>query len=290
VTLTFDEPFPELWISLLREDTPDRFCVTYPDRLYKQFTTPHPSRPEYGAYQNGCSIIVLPETFEEYWAPMVGHHTDHEVRRAKKAGYSFAIIDRDRYLDDIYEINTSLDERQGVPMSDGYRQRVEPFGPLPHFGCPRHQLRTYGVLKEDRLVAYTWVYQCGEMCLYSQILGHGEHLRFGIMRLLLTESVRDLIAVAGTKYAMYNMHDSGTEGLRFFKERLGFRPYWVNWQLAHEPVPARTYVPVQKPAARPTAGRTGIVRRAIRRLRRDGPVDVGRDILRRIGVTRSDSS
>jgi hypothetical protein len=279
--LAFTEPFPELTISLMRGDTPDPECVALPERWYARFTTPHPTHPEYGTYQNGCSIIVLPNTFEEYWAPMVGHHTDHEVRRARNAGYRFEIVDRDRYRDDIYDINTSLEERQGRPMAERYTKRLEPYGHTT-YTCPRHQLRTYGVLKDDRLVAYTWVIVMGEMCLFSTILGHGDHLRFGIMRLLVTEALRDIIALGHTKYAMYATHDSGTEGLRFFKERLGFRPYWVNWQLAHEPVAPRTYVPRQTPAA----SRGPIVRRAIRRLRRDGPVGVARHVLTRIGGGR----
>lgn len=281
MTLASGEPFPELTISLMRGDTPDPECVALPERWYARFTEPHPRHPEYGTYQNGCSIIVLPKTFEEYWAPMVGHHTDHEVRRATKAGYRFEFVDRDRYRDDIYEINTSLEERQGRPMAERYTKPLEPYGPL-QYTCPRHQLRTYGVLKGEHLVAYTWVILIGEMCLFSTILGHGEHLRFGIMRLLVTEALRDIMGIGETRYAMYATHDSGTEGLRFFKERLGFRPYWVNWQLAHEPVAGRPVLPVR----RPVAPRPGIVRRAIRRLRRDGPVDVGRHVLKRLGGAR----
>jgi hypothetical protein len=221
---------PELTISFLRADTADPACIELADSLYEKFTAPHPRRPEVGAYQDGCSILTLPATFEEYWEGAAGYGTRRKVRKAQKEGYSFAIIDRDQYLDDIFAINTSMSERQGKEMTEHYQERPGPFGPPPDYTCPRHQIRTYGVLKDGHLVAYTWLYQVGEMCLFSTILGHGDHLTAGVMYLLVAESVRDVMAVAGTKDAMYNMHQSGTDGLRFFKEQMGFRSHWVNWQ------------------------------------------------------------
>ena len=277
-------PDPRLTISFLRGDTPDPACIELADSLYDKFTAPHPRRPEIGAYQDGCSILVLPPTFEEYWEGPAGYGTRRKVRKAEKTGYTFGVIDRDQYLDDIFAINTSMSERQGKEMTDRYRERPAPFGPLPDYGCPRHQIRTYGVLKDGHLVAYTWLYQVGEMCLYSTILGHGEHLNAGVMYLLVAETLRDVIATAGTKYAMYNMHQSGTEGLRFFKEQMGFRSHWVDWQRADEPAFTGTppevvaalkakapAAPASRSAAAPmTVGRIarGLVRRARRVLDR----------------------
>jgi hypothetical protein len=221
---------PELTISFLRADTPDPACRQLADDLYEKFTAPHPRRPEVGAYQDGASILVLPPTFEEYWNGAAGYGTRRKVRKAEKEGYTFGLIDRDAYLDDLFAINTSLPERQGRAMKEPYRARPGPFGPLPEFTCARHQIRTYGVLKDGHLVAYTWLYQVGEMCLFSTILGHGDHLNNGVMYLQIAKTLEDIIAVAGTRYAMYNMHQSGSEGLRFFKEQMGFASHWVNWQ------------------------------------------------------------
>jgi len=258
------EPYPELTISFLRADTADEHCALLADDLYEKFTAPHRQHPEYGAYQNGCSILVLPATFDEYWAGPAGYATRRKVRKALKEGYTFGVIDRDAYLDDIFAINTSMEERQGRAMTESYRKRPDPFGPLPDYGCPRHQIRTYGVLFDGHLVAYTWLYQVGEMCLFSTILGHGEHLNAGIMYLLIAETLRDVISSAGTRYAMYNMHVSGTEGLRFFKEQMGFAAYWVDWQRDKEqPLPRRPVA--AKPVPRGlTPGR--IVRGVARRL------------------------
>jgi hypothetical protein len=220
---------PSLAISFLRGDTADPHCVQYPDRFYGQFTAPSARDPRVGRYENGCSILVTPGTFEEYWGSPHAYWMRQKVRRAGKDGYVFAGIERNEYLDDIHAVNTSMAERQGRPMAEAYRVRPEAQSPLPEFPCPRHALRRYGVLRDGHLYAYAWVYVIGEMCLFSTILGHGEHMKSGIMSLLVAEAVRDLMTSAGLRYAMYNLHASGTDGLRFFKEQMGFEPYHVDW-------------------------------------------------------------
>ncbi len=223
-------PWPPLTISFLRGDTPAPHCTSYPDRFHAQFTAPSARDPRVGRYEDGCSILAMPATYEEYWGSPHAYWMRQKVRRSMRDGYVFAQIERDEYLDDIHAINTSMSERQGRPMSEAYRERPAPQGPLPTFPCPRHALRRYGVLRDDgHLYAYAWVYVVGEMCLFSTILGHGDHMRSGIMSLLVAEAVRDLMATAGLRYAMYNLHASGTDGLRFFKEQMGFVPYRVTW-------------------------------------------------------------
>jgi hypothetical protein len=88
------------------------------------------------------------------------------------------------------------------------------------------------VLREGKLYAYSFVRQCGEMMLFSRILGHGDFMADGIMQLLVFEAVKDLHEHSGTQWAVYHLHDSGTEGLQFFKRKMGFRGVRVRWQLA----------------------------------------------------------
>jgi hypothetical protein len=230
---------PRLTIDLQAADTPDRYCVEYVDWLYPRYTAYVGNQfPGYSRLGTGTSVAVLPPTYAE-WFEQVGYYTRRKVRRAEKRGYTFAPIDRDRYLADIHEINTSLEERQGRPMDEKYQREVKPFGPLPQQPCPRHRLCTYGVLLDGKLVAYTWVYQTGEMFLLSTILGHGDHLSNGTMYLLIAGVIKDLLETADAKYAVYERHWSGTEGLRFFKEQMGFRPYLVGWLRGDELPPTR---------------------------------------------------
>jgi hypothetical protein len=224
-------PIGSLTISFARRDTPAPTCAAYADKLYEQFTAPSRNDPRIGSYEDGCSIFMTPSTFEDYFGSPHAYWMRQKIRRAQRDGYSFAHIDRDQYLDDIFEINTSMPVRQGRPMAESYQRRPAPFGPLPDYSCLHHRIRTYGVLKDGHLVAYSWVYMVGEMCLFSTILGHGDHLKSGMMSLLVAEAAHDLMDSSGLKYAMYNMHDSGSEGLRFFKEQMGFAPYRVSWMM-----------------------------------------------------------
>lgn len=172
-----------------------------------------------------CSVLAIPRSIDE-WLSV--HRTCRKrVLRAVRKGYRFETILRHEHADGIYAINTSLPERQGRPMSDGYRQRPSE-SPLPAYACDRHAIHTYGVLLGDTLVAYLWMYRAGELALVSSILGHADHLDDGVMYLLMAGALEQEIA-AGTGFVTYNRHDSGTDGLRFFKERCGFEERQVKW-------------------------------------------------------------
>ena len=270
--------YPTLTISFLRGDAEDPHCVQYPDRFYAQFTEPSTRDPRIGRYEDGCSILVVPATFDAYWGSPAARWMRQKVRGAGRAGYRFAHIAREDYLDDIYAINTSMPERQGRPMAEAYLHRPAPQRPLPDFPCAHHALRGYGVLRDGHLYAYAWVYVIGEMCLFSTILGHGEHMKAGIMSLLIVEAVRDLMTTADLRFAMYNLHASGGDGLRFFKEQMGFQPYRVTWTMGdgtdeeRRAARARAAEAARRsaPWVRRTGERTGmeaLLRRLARRLR-----------------------
>jgi hypothetical protein len=76
-------------------------------------------------------------------------------------------------------------------------------------------------------VAYLWLYRSGELALVSSILGHGGYLRDDIMYLLM-KGVIDAEAPHGG-FLVYNRHDSGTDGLRYYKDRCGFKETAVEW-------------------------------------------------------------
>lgn len=177
-----------------------------------------------GGYGHRASGLVLGD-HTEYLAT---HRTARKrAQHARNLGYRFATIDRQEHAEDVYAINTSTPERQGRRMSDGYWQRPV-FGPNPVL-CERHHVYTYGVLRDDRLDAYLWLYRVGDLAMVSSILGHAYRLRDDIMWLLATETLREQAEIGGV--AFYNLHASGTDGLRYFKERLGFRPMEIQWTL-----------------------------------------------------------
>lgn len=181
-----------------------------------------------GNYDFPASVLPLTDA-SEYLA---AHRTARKrAAHARRLGYSHARISRADHGDDIYAINTSTPVRQGRPMAAGYLER-QTFTRLADYACPRHRINEYGVFtSKRRLVGYLILYVCGDLAMISQILGHAAHLADDIMYLLATQSLLDAVEESGPLTCFYNRHDSGTDGLRYFKERLGFQPARVTWTL-----------------------------------------------------------
>jgi hypothetical protein len=172
-----------------------------------------------------CSVMPLLPV--DVWRDT--HRTARKrADRAERRGYTFSSIRRHERVDEIHAINTSAPERQGRPMTASYLERPSD-SPLPDYPCPRHRITTYGVKAADgTLVAYLSLYRVGQLALVSQILGHADHLENEVMY-LLWEGLVEAESADLDGYLVYNRHDSGTDGLRFFKERVGLAPIEVRW-------------------------------------------------------------
>jgi hypothetical protein len=175
-----------------------------------------------GGYKTGHSLLTL-----QNYRP--GELTRRRVKKAVTLGYQCRMFARGEFTDDIYAIHTSMEKRQGRPMSGAYLER-QVYSSLPEYPCGRHSVRTLGVFLETTLVAYLFWYIVGDFAHASQLLGHGDHLENGVMYLLFLTAIGEAQENGATVFG-YNLHKSGTDGLRFFKERLGFRPTDVEWVL-----------------------------------------------------------
>lgn len=202
----------------LEIDCPHEICRRFSSPLYEQMSEERFSR---------CAAMPLPADMDE-WA--AGHRTARKrANRAERRGYTFHVVRREEHSDELYEINTSAERRQGRPMSESYTKRYE-YSPLPDYPCERHQVRTYGVKAPDgKLVAYLWLYVAGQLRLCSSIIGHAAHLENEVMYLLFrgmleTETERDPDGVV-----VYHTWDNGKDGLRFYKERVGLRDTPIGW-------------------------------------------------------------
>lgn len=202
-------------IRLGRDCCRSPHCAPLAERTLAQLDTPR--------YSRGCSVLALP--FED-----AAHRTARKrAAAAERNGYTFVEIRREHHELDIFDINTSAPERQGRPMSETYRRRPD-VSPLPEYTCPRHAIKTYGVLDaRGHLRAYTWLHRVGDLAMFSTILGHADHLDRHVMYLLVRGTLASE-AEAGPGYGWYNLHSSGTPGLRWFKERFGFRATNVRWE------------------------------------------------------------
>lgn len=148
----------------------------------------------------------------------------NRYRYSIKAGYESRMItweDRNNYLNDIYEVNTSAPVRQGREMSEGYKKQPERYSGVMH-ECPHHYVRFIGCFKDGKLVGYISAHFCGEMAAASQILGHAAHLKHGIMLNLWVKFIEECMARRITT-VVYSRWKDGTDGLKYWKHSVGMR-------------------------------------------------------------------
>ena len=195
---------------------------------YQYFTKPHRLK----LFKNktlGVALIDLNlyKNFEEYYKSINGKNSAaYYSRKAIKREYKFMEIDRNNYIDDIYEINTSSKIRQGKKMSSSYLQKQKQYKNETNY-------RYFGVVDKDgKLRSYCNIGFYGEFALVVTLLGHKKYLNDGIMYLMMIEVNKIMFneyRQKGYKYIMYDTFFGASEGLKKFKEKLGYKAYKVKW-------------------------------------------------------------
>jgi hypothetical protein len=139
----------------------------------------------------------------------------YEVRKSLRNGNRHLMFNASDYIDRVIEINLSDPERQGkrIPeyMYDSKSLRK-------HFG----DKLIHGIFKNGVLIAYADVNKFGDIFVLSPFIGHAEYLKEGIMYHLFDQ-------VSINRPLMYDTFLGNTEGLAYFKTKLGFKPYNVKW-------------------------------------------------------------
>ena len=196
-------------------------------RMHAHCTKPH---PRYKVFQNkalGAALVDLKGFGDRdaYMGNIKGgrNSAEHYAKKAKSRGYVVVEIDRNEFVDDIYEINTSLDSRQGRPMDDIYRQKVTQY--------PREKnYRYFGVLNSTgKLMAYSNLGTYGNFVAFDQLLGVRNN--DGMMHLMLAEIISQMIETRSYSYLMYDTYFGASPGLQLFKKMLGFEPYRVKYSI-----------------------------------------------------------
>ncbi len=156
----------------------------------------------------------------------------NRLRHSLRNDYFSRLIpwkERTEYLQDIHEINVSRPERQSKPMDAHYLEFPKII--TGEAICPNHWGSFVGCLgilpgslyEEMKLYAYITTNFVGEMAAASQILGHGDYLKDGIMLNVWFEFVR-LCMERGIKYIVYSRWNDGHDGLRYWKQSVGMEP------------------------------------------------------------------
>jgi hypothetical protein len=195
-------------------------------RMHAHFTKPH---PRYRIFQNkslGAALVDLKRFADpdEYMANMKGRNSaGYYARKARSRGYSVVEIDRNVFVENIHEINTSLDQRQGRPMADAYRQKQTHFSPEKNY-------KYFGVLNSaGKLTAYSDIGFFGNFVAFDRLLGLRNN--DGAMHLMVTEIICRMIESHAYGYLMYDTFFGASPGLRTFKTMLGFEPYRAKYSL-----------------------------------------------------------
>lgn len=195
---------------------------------YQYFTKPH---PRYKLFRNkalGAALVHIEEfgAHEKYLESIKGRNRGaHFARKAKSRGYVIAEIDRNQFVDEIHDINTSLENRQGHVMDPSYLKKISYYPSLSNF-------KYYGVMNPNgKLMAYCTLGFYGDFAAFERMLGYRNN--DGIMHFMLVDVICRLIDTGEVKYLMYDTFFGATEGLKLFKTMLGFKPYRVIYSITN---------------------------------------------------------
>ncbi len=195
-------------------------------RMHKHFTKRH---PRYLVFQNkslGAALVDLSRfgSGDEYMGTVAGSNSAAEhTRKARRKGYQVVEIDRNHYIDQIHEINNSVETRQGRPMDEAYRTKVT------HY--PNEKNYTYvGVLNPaGKLVSYMEFGLYGNFVAIERLMGLRNN--DGVMHLMLTDTVSRLIEERKARYLMYDTFFGAGAGMQKFKTLFGFTPHRAKFSI-----------------------------------------------------------
>jgi hypothetical protein len=196
---------------------------------YGAFTRRHPRFRVTQAKRWGVALVRLPDTFDGYVGGGSNKLLRQKRRLAEKAGFRYEEVDSAARVDEVLAVNLSTPERQGRAMSAGYTDRARVEKTLARYPRIHAILDREGVLR-----AYAVTPLVGDLFFFTMILGHADDMEHGTMYLLVSEVIRSFIETppGGRRptWAMYDTFWGAAPGLAYFKRRVGFDPYTVEWR------------------------------------------------------------
>lgn len=211
-------------------------CQSFRNQFLLRFEAKHIKEKGDKTSTTVAGLLVKNVDIDTLEARLRGYSKGFSVRSANKArskGFTVAEFEWNDFLQDIFEINTSLSERNGKPMSPSYLRlphELRNRGKAEANPCRFHWIKNFGVFSEDgKLVAYVRLKRQTDFLIYTTILGHGEYLIEGVMYLLhheilafvaLQKDLRDCLLV-------YSAFNSGGDGLKQWKRRGLFEEFSI---------------------------------------------------------------
>ena len=150
------------------------------------------------------------------------------VEDAEKWDMTHGYFEQAEHLKELYEINTSSEERQGRRMTEHYLEEVTEEE-------KKEYIKWYGVFnKENLLLGYIKLIATPKFYNMTGILGHSEYLKDNIMHLMLHDLMIELIKENENNesdvYIMYDTYFGASEGIKLYKKKHCFTPYKVKWK------------------------------------------------------------
>ena len=176
------------------------------------------------------------------------HNPLSSMNTSINRGYYCKKFEYENYINDIYDINTSKKIRCGREMNNSYMQDIRNanlnkliddkkidnnFHYQIMFGIFKHidGYKQGQIITNEKLVGYISFIRCGNLVLYSRILGHGDYLIDNIMYQLHFYIIKEWIYNKNNKpgeqinYVLYGGHYDGVQDkLKSWKEKLLFEP------------------------------------------------------------------
>ena len=200
---------------------------------YKYLNKRHFIFGNYSSGKIGNAIIDLTgfNSFKEYTETVKGKNSVYYYKtRCEKMKYYFRPIILNDHIDEIFEINTSVNKRQGKKMASKYSIKVDNYE-------PEELTEYFGVFNiEGKLVSYINLLFVNEAVFIFKLLGHASFLKDNIMYFMIFNAIEQIFKRRENKYPYlkYIIYDSfftNSKGLAFFKKRFGFSPVVVKWLL-----------------------------------------------------------
>lgn len=202
-------------------------------RRHAQLSARHPTLRVVPA-SFGSALMPLPDSMDEYLGGASRRLLRRKRRRAIAAGFRCVELHGAEHVGDMLAIHRSAAVRQGQPMHSEY---------LDELAVTRYADRAETLIgaidAQGRLRAYASIQLLGEVGTFERLIGHAENLDDGVVYLVASEAVGNLIAAKRgcglPTWAMCGALWGNGTGLAYFKRRLGFRPYRARFTLDDPP-------------------------------------------------------
>lgn len=194
---------------------PDQTCIKEVD-FWKSF------------YSSGLDFAVMDLTRfinADQWIYALNATKRYEYRRSMALNYAsrgISMAERNLYLQDIFEINTSSLCRQGRKMDENYL--IFPIQLTDNEQCRDHYTQFFGCFLSKKMVAYSNIHVVGEIAAVSMLLGHSWHQKKAGIMVNLFHAIIQYLIDRNVKYLIYHHAYGGTLGLQEFKRSLSFFP------------------------------------------------------------------